>query len=74
MVFGAGDTLPSKKTRALTPAQLRAIFTRLLRRPAPGPVAIAKEVTYVLRRNEESRIYHWKAASGIFPPRRPDTS
>jgi hypothetical protein len=54
----------------VTVAQLRAIFTRLLRRPAPTAARIADEVTRVLLRNEESRIYHWKAATGSFPPKR----
>jgi hypothetical protein len=55
---------------------MRQIFTRLLRHPAPSPEEIAAEVTRVLRRNEESRIYHWHKATGKFPPRRsqPDTS
>ena len=56
--------------------QVREIFTRLLRDPAPSPAQIAEEVTRVLRRNEEARIYHWHAATKTFPPRRPppDTS
>ena len=55
---------------------MRQIFTRLLRHPAPTPEAIAAVVTRVLRRNEESRIYHWYAATQTYPPRRarPDTS
>jgi hypothetical protein len=55
---------------------MRQIFTRLLGQPAPTPEAIAEVVTRVLRRNEESRIYHWYKATGKFPPRRPspDTS
>ena len=40
-------------------SQVREIFTRLLRDPAPSPERIAEEVTRVLRRNEEARIYHW---------------
>jgi hypothetical protein len=36
----------------------------LLRHPAPSPEEIAEEVTRVLRRNEESRIYHWHARTG----------
>jgi hypothetical protein len=51
-------------------AQLREIFTRLLRRPAPPTAQIAEEVTRVLQRNEESRIYHWKTTAGRFPPKR----
>ncbi len=64
------------KTPAVTLSQLRQIFTRLLRCPAPPAEEIADEVTRVLRRNEESRIYHWHKATGKFPPRRvgPDTS
>ncbi len=55
---------------------MRQVFTRLLRHPAPSPEAIAEEVTRVLLRNEESRIYRWYKATGGFPPRRPrrDTS
>ncbi len=49
---------------------MREVFARLLRHPAPNPEEIAAVVTPVLRRNEESRIYHWYAATGKFPPRR----
>ena len=56
------------KTPAVTLSQLRQIFTRLLRRPAPTAEEIAGEVTRVLRRSEESRIYHWHKATGNFPP------
>ena len=59
------------KTPAVTASQTRQIFTRLLRRPAPRPEEIAEEVTRVLRRNEETRIYHRHARTGKFPPRRP---
>ena len=41
----------------MTVSQTRQIFTRLLRQPAPSPEEIAEEVTRVLRRNEEARIY-----------------
>lgn len=60
----------------MTVPQMRQIFTRLLRNPAPTPEEIAEVVTRVLRRNEESRIYYWYKATGVFPPRRsqPDTS
>ena len=51
-------------------SQMRQVFTRLLRHPAPTPEAIAEEVTRVLRRNEESRIDRWHKATGTFPPRR----
>lgn len=47
---------------------LREIFTQLLRHPAPGPRQIAHEITAVLLRNQEARIYHWHAATGRFPP------
>jgi hypothetical protein len=59
-----------KKTPALTVPQVREIFTRLLRDPPPSPRQIAREITAVLLRNEEARIYHWHAATGEFPPRR----
>ena len=67
----ADDGESGGKTPAITASQTRQIFTRLLRHPAPGPEQIAEEVTRVLRRNEESRIYHWHKATGEFPPRRP---
>jgi hypothetical protein len=49
---------------------MRQLFTRLLRQPAPTAEEIAEVVSRVLRRNEESRIYHWHKATGKFPPRR----
>jgi len=51
--------------------QVRALFTELLREPAAGAEEIAEAVSSVLRRNEESRIYHWHRATGELPPRRP---
>jgi hypothetical protein len=59
-----------EKNPALTVAQTREIFTRLLRNPPPSPEQIADEINRVLRRNEEARIYHWHQATGKFPPRR----
>jgi hypothetical protein len=59
------------KTPAITVPQARHILVRLLRDPPPGADEIARVVTRVLRRNEESRIYHWHKATGAFPPRRP---
>jgi hypothetical protein len=57
-------------------SQVREIFTRLLRVPAPSPEWIAAVVTRVLGRKEAARIYKWHKATGTFPPRRaaPDTS
>ena len=52
----------------MTVPQVREIFTRLLRHPAPGPRTIAREITAVLTRNQESRIYSWHALTGQFPP------
>jgi hypothetical protein len=52
----------------MTVPQLREIFTRLLRQPPPSPRQIAREITTVLTRNQEARIYHWHAATGQFPP------
>ncbi len=43
----------------MTVSQVREIFTRLLRVPAPSPERIAAEVTRVLWRKEAVRIYHW---------------
>ncbi len=60
----------------MTVSQVREIFTRLLRVPAPSSERIAEEISRVLRRKEEARIYHWHAATDSIPPRRepPDTS
>ncbi len=60
-----GETIP-----ALTVPQMREIFARLLQAEQPNPERIAEEVSRVLRRNEEARIYHWHATTGKFPPRR----
>jgi hypothetical protein len=54
----------------VTVSQVRAIFTRLLRVPAPSPERISAEVTRVLWRKEAARIYKWHKAVGKFPPRR----
>jgi hypothetical protein len=54
----------------LTVPQMRAVFARLLQPEPPDPRTIAEEVSRVLRRNEEARIYHWHKATGKFPPRR----
>jgi len=53
----------------MTVSQVRAIFTGLLRNPPPTPRQIAHEITAVLTRNQEARIYHWHAATARFPPR-----
>ncbi len=60
----------------MTVSQVREIFTRLLRVPAPGVERIAAGVTRVLWRKEAARIDEWHKATGGFPPRRPppDTS
>ena len=54
----------------MTVPQMREIFARLLRPKPPSVAQIAAEVSIVLRRNEEARIYHWYAETGTFPPRR----
>ncbi|WP_406699655.1 hypothetical protein V5E97_12420 [Singulisphaera sp. Ch08] len=59
------------KTPAMTVPQARHILARLLRDLPPSLDEISRVVTRVLRRNEESRIYHWHNATGEFPPRRP---
>jgi hypothetical protein len=60
----------------MTVSQVREVFTRLLRVPAPSPERIAAEVTRVLWRKEAARISKGYKAVGRFPPRRPppDTS
>ena len=40
----------------MTVPQMRQLFTRPLRQPAPTPEEIAEVVTRVLRRDEEARI------------------
>ena len=55
----------------MTIPQTRHILVRLLGHRPPSPEEIARVVSRVLRRNEESRIYHWYKATGTFPPRRP---
>lgn len=52
----------------MTVSQMRELFTRLLRDPPPTPRQIAREITAVLTRNEESRIYSWHSCTGLFPP------
>jgi hypothetical protein len=49
---------------------MREVFARLLRPDPPTPKRIAEEISRVLRRHEEARIYHWYAAERQFPPRR----
>jgi hypothetical protein len=58
------------KTAAVTVSQVREIFTRLLRSPAPSPERIAGVVTRVLWRKEAARICKWHEATGTFPPHR----
>jgi hypothetical protein len=49
---------------------MREVLARLLQPEPPSVARIAEEVSRVLRRNEEARIYHWYKATGKFPPRR----
>jgi hypothetical protein len=49
---------------------MREVFARLLQADPPSPERIAKEVSRVLRRTEEARIYHWHKTTKKFPPRR----
>ena len=46
------------------------VFARLLQPQPPSAPQIAAEVSRVLRRNEEARIYHWYRRTKKFPPRR----
>ena len=54
----------------MTVPQMHEVFAHLLRPEPPGADRIAEEVSRVLRRNEEARIYHGYAAERQFPPRR----
>lgn len=56
---------------AVTTPQIHQIFSRLLRNPKPTSAQIARQVSDVLRRNEESRIYAYHKQTGDYPPRRP---
>ena len=56
---------------AITAPQVHAIFSDLLRNPAPSPAQIAAKISEVLRRNEEARIYAWHQRTGGYPPLRP---
>ncbi len=48
---------------------MREILTRLLQNPPPTPRQIAREITAVLTRNQQARIYQWHAATGQLPAR-----
>ncbi len=52
----------------MTVQQVRQIFSRLLRKRPPTAREIAFQITQVLRRNVEARIYHWFAATARYPP------
>lgn len=56
---------------AVTTPQIQEIFSRLLRDPQPTNAQIAAQVSDVLRRNEEARIYAWHQRTGRYPPPRP---
>jgi hypothetical protein len=49
---------------------VRELFGQLLAAHRPRWGEIAAEITRVLRRNEEARIYHWHKKTGHFPPPR----
>ena len=55
----------------MTVSQVRQVFTELLRQRPASLAEIARQVSAVLRRNEEARIYHWHRRTGRFPPPRP---
>ena len=55
----------------MTTPQIQEIFSRLLRNPQPTCGQIARQVSDVLRRNEESRIYAWHERTDGYPPPRP---
>jgi DDE superfamily endonuclease len=62
---GWGEKIP-----ALTVSQIREIFSCLLLPNPPPNSVIAEQVSRVLRRNEDARIYHWYTKTGSFPPLR----
>ena len=62
------------KTPAMTVPQIQEVFARLLLPKPPSAAQIAEEVSRVLRRNEEARIYHWYSQTRSFPPRRGESS
>ena len=55
------------KTPAMTLQQAREAIAELLRNPNADAEALAERVTRRLKRNEESRIAHWRSA-GALPP------
>jgi hypothetical protein len=63
--------LNQKICPAVTAPQVREIFSRLLRNPRSSHAEIARQVSAVLRRNEEDRIYSWHQRTGGYPPPRP---
>ena len=52
----------------MTVQQVRRAFSELLRERLQTPCEIARAASRVLRRNVESRIYHWHSAIGDYPP------
>ena len=69
--FLAGERVRLGEARTqLTVAQVREIFSRLLRRPRPSADQIAAEINRVLRRTEEARIYAWFHEHHHYPPSR----
>jgi hypothetical protein len=53
----------------MTASMVRQIVSALL--AGESVARVARKVSQVLRRTEESRIYHWHTATGGFPPPRP---
>lgn len=53
----------------MTASMVRQILSALL--AGESAARVAQKVSQVLRRTEESRIYHWHGATGGFPPPRP---
>jgi SRSO17 transposase len=59
-----------KKTPALTVSILREAFSRILALGRLTLAGIVRELNETLKRKEEARIYHYRANSGHYPPRR----
>ena len=57
----------SRTTPAITVQQTAVAISELLRSPGIGLERVAFAITHQLRRNEQSRIYHWKKFKRLPP-------
>lgn len=68
-----GAEPPGKRGVRLSVPVLREVISRLLRRPRMTMAEIARQISRVMRRTEEARIYAWVAEHGRYPPPRGNT-